>query len=68
MVEPSLRALDEKAAQQGLQHAISMTLGGKLKSMDLGVDPALTQPLLGFAEDNVIAAIHETMDYILAHG
>ena len=66
-VEPALRALDDKAAGQGLQHAISMALGGKLKSLDLGVDPGLTQPLLGFEDDDVVAAIHETMDYILRH-
>lgn len=66
-IEPAMAALDHEAAEQGVQHAISMQMGARLRSLDLGIDPAETQSLLGFGDDDVVAAIHDTMDYILEH-
>lgn len=66
-LEQAMRQVDEACAQQGVEHGISMVKADRIRGRDLSVDPALTQEALGFEDDDVPAAIEETIRYILEH-
>lgn len=66
ILEPGLVALDEEAAMAGLEHGISMRLAGLARAHDLSIDPGPVQEALGYDDDDVLAAIDETLAVVLA--
>lgn len=65
-IEPNLIKADEHAASQGREHGIHLALGGKLRAMDLSIDPAPVREALGYEDDDVLAAIDETLAICIA--
>ncbi|QYH19837.1 NAD-dependent epimerase/dehydratase family protein [Corynebacterium aquatimens] len=66
-VREQMAQLDQHAESEGKEHGIKMELAGELRAMDLSIDPAETKEALGYEDDDVIAAIEETIDYIIEH-
>nr|VDG63824.1 hopanoid-associated sugar epimerase [Streptococcus thermophilus] len=66
-VREQMQAIDKQAADAGHEHGIHMELAGELRAMDLGIDPAPVMEELGYEDDDVLAAIDETLEYILEH-
>ena len=64
-VEDQMAAADREAAEQGLEHGISLRMSGLLRATDLSLDPAPTQSILGYEDDDVPAAIDETLRVVL---
>ena len=56
---------DAHAASQGLEHGIPMVVASRLRAVDLSIDPAPAQAALGYADDDVPAAIDETLRVVL---
>lgn len=65
-LEQTLADLDQKAAEQGVEHGIHMVLSGRVRAVDLGIDPAPVMATLGYEQDDVPAAIEQTLDVVLA--
>lgn len=65
-IEPTLRQADEQAAANGLEHGIHMVLAGRARALDLGLDPEPVRAELGYGEDDVLAAIDETLAACIA--
>lgn len=66
-VREQMQALDKHAEEQGKQHGINMELAGEVRAMDLSIDPAPTKEALGYEDDDVLAEIDRTIDYIIEH-
>lgn len=66
-IRDQMRALDQEAHANGLEHGISMELAGELRSWDLSIDIEQVQAALGYEDDDVLAAIDQTLDYIAEH-
>ena len=64
-VREQMAQLDQHAHSQGKEHGINMELAGQLRAMDLSIDPAETKEALGYEDDDVVAAIEETIEYII---
>lgn len=65
-IEPALKQADDHAAANGLEHGIHMVLSGRVRALDLGIDPAPVREQLGYEDDDVLAAIDETLAVCLA--
>lgn len=64
-IEEQVAQADAHAASQGLEHGIPMVEASRLRAVDLSIDPALTQGVLGYEDDDVPAAIDETIQVVL---
>src|SRR5699024_12725048 len=60
-VEDQMAAADREAAEQGLEHGISLRMSGLLRATDLSLDPAPTQTIPGYEDDDVPAATDEAL-------
>ena len=67
-IEQQVAQADAHAASQGLEHGIPMVDASRLRAVDLSIDPAPTQAALGYADDDVPAAIDETLEVVLREG
>lgn len=64
-LEPMMIELDRQTAEAGLEHGIHLRESGLLRALDLSIDPAPVQAALGYQDDDVSAAIEETLDVVL---
>lgn len=67
VVREQMQTLDRHAEEQGKQHGINMELAGEVRAMDLSIDPTPTKEALGYEDDDVLAEIDRTIDYIIEH-
>lgn len=65
---PNYVALDEQAKKAGKEHGIHMAVGAKMNNRDLYIDPKIAMDQLGYEEDDVVAAIKETLKLIVEEG
>lgn len=59
------KALDEKAAAEGKEYGVHMEINANMSSRDLFIDPTEVMQELGYEEDDVYAAIDESLAAIL---
>lgn len=62
---PSYEALDNKAKENGKEHGIHLVKGAELNDRDLYIEPKEVMEALGYEEDDVVASIKETLQYIV---
>lgn len=65
-VEPSLVDLDRQTEEAGREHGIHLREAGLVRALDLSIDPRPAQRALGYEDDDVLAAIDETLDAVLS--
>ncbi|MDN6195490.1 MAG: NAD-dependent epimerase/dehydratase family protein [Atopostipes suicloacalis] len=58
------RELDEQTAAAGKEHGIHMEMNAEMNSRNLFIDPTEVMKELGYEEDDVNAAIEETLEII----
>lgn len=59
------QGLDQQAKEAGKEHGIHLAKGAEMNSRDLFIDPKPVMDALGYEEDDVVAAIRETLRYIV---
>lgn len=64
-IKDQVAEADAHATSQGLEHGIPMVVASGLRAVDLSIDPAQTQGALGYGDDDVPAAIDETLEVVL---
>ncbi len=62
---PVYENLDKQAKENGKEHGIHMAKGAEMNTRDLYIDPKPVMEALGYEEDDVEAAIKETLAYII---
>lgn len=60
-VLPTYEKLDADTAAAGKEHGIKLAMGARMQERDLYIDPKETMDKLGYEEDDVIAAIKESL-------
>lgn len=60
-MKPVYEGIDQKAAENGVEHGIHMTVSSQLQTQDLYLEPEDTMPVLGIKEHDVIKSIQETL-------
>ncbi|KOP64808.1 epimerase [Bacillus sp. FJAT-18019] len=60
-MQPAMEQLDAAAAAAGKEHGIHMSVAAAIQNRDAYLDPADTMPILQYQEDDVYAAIVETL-------
>lgn len=58
---PNYVKIDEEAKKNGKEHGIHMAMSARMNDRDLYIDPTETMEQLGYEEDDVRAAIKETL-------
>ena len=58
---PAYEAVDKQTAEAGKEHGIKVAMGARMNDRDLYIDPTETMEQLGYEEDDVIAAIKESL-------
>lgn len=64
---PTMEQYDAYAAAQGVEHGIHLVDSAQFNARRAITDPAETKPVLGYQDDDVVAAIKETIQYCLDH-
>lgn len=60
-MQPAMEQLDAATAAAGKEHGIHMSVAAAIQDRDAYLDPADTMPILQYQEDDVYAAIVETL-------
>ena len=60
-VLPTYEKIDADTAAAGKEHGIKLAMGARMQERDLYIDPKETMDKLGYEEDDVIAAIKESL-------
>lgn len=60
-MQPAMEQLDAVTAAAGKEHGIHMSVAAAIQDRDAYLDPADTMPILQYQEDDVYAAIVETL-------
>lgn len=63
----SYKDLDAKAAAEGKEYGVHMEISAHMSSRDLFIDPTEVMQELGYENDDVYAAIDESLTAILKH-
>ncbi len=65
---PAYQEYDRLAKENGKEHGIHMAKGAEMNCRDLYIDPKPVMDAIGYKEDDVVAAIKETLKYIVENG
>lgn len=66
-VLPSYEQMDARAAAQGVEHGIHLPFTAQFQARDAVTDPALTMPVLGIRQQDVVAALTESLQWCVDH-